>query len=131
MRLVVDANVLISALLRDGTTRHQLFTTEAHLFAPRFLQDEIHRHRDMILKRSELDDDALDELIATILDQIIWVPDDAIEPYLDPAAKALADVDPKDVPYLACALAVEADGIWSRDRDFDGQGMVRRVEGVG
>lgn len=131
MRLVVDANVVISAMLQDGKTRHRLFTTEAHLFAPASLGDEVGRHRKMVAERSGLDADEVEELLDAILDQIIWVPDEAVERCIEPADDALADVDPKDVPYLACALAVDADGIWSRDTDFDEQGLVERVEGPG
>lgn len=129
-RVVVDANRVISALLSDGETRRQLFTTEAHLFAPAFLSEEIAKHRPMLARRSDLDPGDLGALLDRIFDQVVWVPDAAVEAHLDEATQALGEVDPKDVPYLACALAVGADAVWSHDRDFDEQDLVPRRDSV-
>lgn len=34
-------------------------------------------------------------------------------------------IDPDDAPFLACALAICADGIWTEDAHFDRQDRVR------
>ena len=48
-------------------------------------------------------------------------------------------IDPKDTPFIALALAVENDGVWSEDRRFEQQSRVkvwktkellRRLEGT-
>jgi predicted nucleic acid-binding protein len=44
MELVVDANVLFSALLRDGKTREFMLSDELTLFAPEFVVDEFIEH---------------------------------------------------------------------------------------
>lgn len=33
----------------------------------------------------------------------------------------MQEKDPKDVPFIAVALALTVDGIWSNDRDFESQ----------
>jgi len=40
MEMVVDANVLFSALIKEGTTRELLLSNEFVLYAPEFLLDE-------------------------------------------------------------------------------------------
>lgn len=66
-------------------------------------------------------------LVDKIAAQIMWVPDIAIKAHLNEARRALGAVDMDDVPYLACALAVKADAIWSHDLHFDKQTLVPRV----
>lgn len=38
---------------------------------------------------------------------------------MDKAYKIMSDVDHCDVPFIALALAVKNDGIWSNDRHFE------------
>ena len=115
MQLVMDANVLFSALLKAGMTRRLLFDRRLSLYAPRFLLEEFRKNAGRLQKRSRLPKKEFVELNRMLLSRIHWVPDPEINPFL-PAARHLCS-DAKDVPYLACALAVGAD-LWSRDRDL-------------
>jgi predicted nucleic acid-binding protein len=127
MRLVLDANVVLSAALRDGAVRRALATADADLFAPAFLQAELDKHLPAIARRAGVRvadaRAALDRLVA----DVIWVEPRDIQSRWDEAYGALGGIDAKDVPYLACALAVGADAIWSFDQDFDSQKLVPRV----
>jgi len=127
VRIVLDANPLFSALLKDGPTRRTIYDTEAALFAPEHLKAELARHRAELQRRSGLSTAEFPRLVDEITAQISWVIDDAVRAHVPEAARALASVDVGDVPYLACALAVRADAIWSHDRDFDEQRLVKRV----
>jgi len=42
-----------------------------------------------------------------------------IEPHMKTAEALIGNIDPGDVPFVAVALAVENDGIWSNDRAFE------------
>jgi predicted nucleic acid-binding protein len=53
VRLVVDANVLFSALIRDGVTRKLFFEDRLELFAPEYLFEEFAGHRKEILQKSQ------------------------------------------------------------------------------
>ena len=59
---------------------------------------------------------------------IEWVPNRALTAHWERAFHALAAADADDVPYLAAALAVDADAIWSHDRHFDCQSLVPRID---
>ena len=52
MNLVIDANILFSALLRDSGTRNMLLDRRLTLFAPRFLIIEYLKYSDELRKRS-------------------------------------------------------------------------------
>lgn len=127
MKVVVDANVLLSALLTDGATRRRLFTAQASLLAPAHLQSEVAKYRDQIAKRAELAPEQAQRLLDRLFEQVRWVPDARIEPSIPEAGTLLEETDPDDVAYLACALATEADAIWSHDADFDEQDRIPRT----
>jgi predicted nucleic acid-binding protein len=126
-RVVVDANAVYSALLKDGSSRRALMSTGAVLFAPRFLRIEIEKHKVEIQQRSGAKDEDVEAALAVIYRRIAWVADADLEPHLSVAHEALGKVDDKDVPYLACALAVDADAIWSRDPHFGKQDLVPAI----
>jgi predicted nucleic acid-binding protein len=126
-KLVIDANRIISALLKGGSTRSAILETRATLFAPEILQDEIAKHAPEIARRVAVSETELVAILRPLLKRIEWVSEAHYRPFLKRAKDAMEKVDPKDVAYLACALAVEADAIWSHDLDFDQQNLVPRV----
>lgn len=52
------------------------------------------------------------------MDNISIIPAQTIQPYLKEAERIIGDIDPSDIPFVALALAVENDGIWSNDKHF-------------
>ncbi len=54
MRIAVDANVLISALIRNGKSREVIVSGIFELVCPEYLSEEIHRHREYIARKSGL-----------------------------------------------------------------------------
>jgi predicted nucleic acid-binding protein len=126
-RLVVDANRVFSALLTNGETRRAMMTTGAALLAPRFLRLEIEKHKTEIACRARGGAEDVERALAILYRRIAWVADEELATHLAKAHTVLAAVDAKDVPYLACALAVEADAIWSHDLDFDKQSLDPRI----
>ncbi len=126
-RLVVDANRILSALLKDGSTRAAILETDAALFAPDHLKEEVALDLPEIARRVGVTPGALSTILGPLLERIEWVGEAAYAAYLPRARKVLGAIDPKDVPYLACALWVEADAIWSLDLHFDRQELVPRV----
>lgn len=126
-RIVVDANRVFSALLKDGETRRAMMTTSATLYAPRFLRQEIEKHKPEIARRSRAKPEDVDRAMAILYRRIAWVSEKDIAKHMKKARKLMQAVDPDDAPYLACALAVDADAIWSLDLDFDEQTVVPRV----
>lgn len=124
MLVVVDANRIMAALLRDGTTRAVLLDRDCAFVAPDRLLDEVAKHRDLLRRRANADVRAFEQLFALVLSRIRIVSPRSIRRHLPEARAVMDPVDPSDVPYLACALAVDADAVWSHDRHFDEQDLV-------
>ncbi|WP_135828889.1 PIN domain-containing protein [Halorussus halobius] len=123
MKLVVDANVVISALIADSTTRELIVTLDPDLLTPEFVHDEIENYEGLIVERSGMTPDRVAQFIALLFQYIEVVPASEFHPYIEQAEEALGDTDPDDVLYVACALASDAD-IWSDDSDFEEQDVV-------
>ena len=123
MRLVVDANVLISALASDGAVRTALRITTDDVLTPAYIREEVERHRTEIRRKSSLSSAAFDELIGELWRQVTIVPREAMLPHLEEATRAMSSYDPDDVPYVAAALAIDGTVV-SNDRAFDKQRAV-------
>lgn len=123
MKLVVDANVILSALIADSITRERIVTLEPDLLTPAVIHDEIEAHEDLIVEKSGLDENRVHQFIDLLFGYIDVVPVREFSHRIDDAEDAIADIDRDDVLYLACALGCDA-GIWSDDSDFSEQNLV-------
>lgn len=123
-RLVVDANVVIAAFLRDSTVRRLLSLAFLDLMAPEFLIEEVAKHLPDLERRARLSRSAAEEVLTELEEFVALIPHDSTLSEWERAAVSMADIDPKDIPYVAAALAVPCDGIWSDDPDLKKQGIV-------
>lgn len=124
MRLVVDANVLISALIRDGKSREIILSDVFELVCPEYLGDEIYRHREYIARKSGLTPDEVSLLFNLLLRRIKSVPEISYKDEWEQDGTIIKS-DPDDVPYVACFLALKCDGIWTNDTHFsEGRGLI-------
>jgi len=123
MKLVVDANVVMSALISDSKTRELIVTLEPTLVTPEVVHDEIRSYEDLIVEKSGMERDRVQQFIELLFSYIETVPASAFHQHIDEAEHALGETDPDDVLYLACALGTEA-SIWSDDTDFEDQDLV-------
>ena len=123
MKLVIDANVVISALIANSKTRELIVTLEPDLLTPAFVYDEIENYEDLIVEKSGMNPNRVAQFIDLLFQYIDVVPASEFYPAIESADDAIGDTDPDDVLYLACAIANDA-AIWSDDSDFDEQSMV-------
>jgi len=123
MRLVVDANVVISALIADSKTRELVVTLDPDLLTPQFAHDEIENYEDLIAEKSGMEPRRVQRFVDLLFQYIEVVPADEFSSYIEGADEAIGETDPDDVLYVACALANDAH-IWSDDSDFKEQDIV-------
>jgi predicted nucleic acid-binding protein len=126
MRIVVDANIVISALIRDSRTRKILLSTKFDLVPPDFVLGEISKYSDYISKKAGISRKDLDLLMALVFQSITVIPAEDYESCKDKALSIMKD-DVKDVPYVACCLALGCDGIWTNDSDYEGKMDIRTL----
>ncbi|MDI6903678.1 MAG: PIN domain-containing protein [Methanocellales archaeon] len=125
MKLVVDTNIIMAAIIRDSATRKLLLNPEFELYLPEYVFSELKRHKDEIINRSALSEDELYILLYTIMDRITIVSKEDFAEYIPKAWKIMAEIDENDTPFLALAMSFENDGIWSEDIHFKEQNEVK------
>lgn len=125
MRLVLDTNILIAALIKDSLTRTILLLPEFDFLLPEYALEEVRRHRGKILRRAHLKPEELDLILDLLLESVRVVPMERIAPHLKAAEAIIGAVDPDDVPFVALALAEPNDGIWSNDRALEGLSEIK------
>ena len=116
MNLVVDANVIVAALIKDSTTRRLLANPALSLYSPDFLFEELTEHEAEISKKAGLDSVEFTSLLDSISKFVKVVNRAVYENYLVESADVVKD--PDDVAYLALALALSGCGVWSHDKNF-------------
>ncbi|MFH1054450.1 MAG: PIN domain-containing protein [Candidatus Woesearchaeota archaeon] len=124
MNIVVDANIIIAALLGSRGTL-TLITSQNHRFyAPRWIVEEIQKYKGSICDMISLSSKEFDENFDALLVFINILDSFEYELFMEKAKKVMDQRDWKDSDYVACALAVNADFIWTNDKDFSAQDIV-------
>lgn len=120
MKLVVDTNVLISALIKDSATREIMLFPSLEYLLPEYALEELNLHKAAIARRSGLSSEGVDIILSILLENVTIIPASRIKPFFKKAHEIIGSIDPSDVPFVALALAIENDGIWSNDKHFEG-----------
>ncbi len=123
-RFVIDTNIIFSALVKDSATRKILIDCPFELYAPETLITEIRNYELRILQKSGLPKVEFEVLFSLITEKVTIISKKEYGQFVT-KAKSLIPNDEKDVPFVALALAISNDGIWSDDRDFQKQKTVK------
>jgi len=124
LRLVADANILVAAYLRDSTVRRIILFSDVQFLVPEFIFEELENHLPELTKRSGLTEAESKRLLDRLRGRFAIVPEELVSQQLQVARAAMKGIDPKDTAYLACALCVPCDGIWSDDPHMKRQDLV-------
>jgi predicted nucleic acid-binding protein len=119
-KLVVDTNVFFSLLLRRDTVLRRRFLSDTthSLHSPRFFLVELFKHKERIAQATELSQDELLECLYELLARVRFVEEGSIPLGTWMEARRLCrDVDPKDAPFIALALHLDAH-LWTSDTDL-------------
>lgn len=125
MRLVVNSDRVIAALIRDSKSRGIILSGNFELVTIDFALSEIHEHEDEILRKARLSKSHLKSLLSILFSKIMVASDLGVETKMNDAMKVMDRIDPDDTPFIALALAIENDGIWTEDRHFEKQKVMK------
>ena len=123
-RLVVDANVLIAAFLKESVVRRILTVPLIDLYAPEFLWQEIRKHLVTLRRRAGLSKQGAEDLLGLLERYVTTLPAEVVLPHWERARTAMDPIDPKDAAYIAAALGGSCDGVWSDDPHLKAQRLV-------
>ena len=113
MILIVDTNIIFAGLLRDSTTRSMLIDPPFTLYAPETAINEIRKYEEQITERAGFTKGDFETLFNLITDGITIIEKEKYEQCIKEAEHRIGD--PGDVPFLALALSMPNDGIWTEN----------------
>jgi predicted nucleic acid-binding protein len=120
-KVIVDANILFSALLNTNGIISNLLLTSRNYFefyATESLQQEIEKHKGKIVEITGLSHLSIDGLIEKLSSRVTFI-EEAVIPFeiWKTSAALVRDVDPDDIAYIA--LNIYLDGIiWTGDQNL-------------
>ena len=124
MHILIDSNILISALIKKGFTRDILTNFNANFLFPEQGLEEIYFYKSEIIRKSKINEKEFYVLLLRLLKYIRLIPIGIFINFKDEANKIMGKIDKDDVLFIATALALNCP-IWSDDKHFKKQ---KRVE---
>ena len=119
MKIIVDTNIVFSAILNTNSRIAQILIYENpkfQFYSCDYLQTEILRHRDKLLKLTKLSVEELLELENFITHNITFINEHLLpEKLIEETQILLQNIDPFDVPFVALANHLNAK-LWTGDK---------------
>jgi len=125
MKIVVDTNIFLSALIKDSITRKIIVESNWNFYYPEISLHEIKKYRNLVLEKSTMLESEYEELLSRLLAHVRMVSNVDIDKYLVEAKNILGAIDPDDVVFLAVAMGIKDSVIWSDDKDFERQSRIK------
>ncbi|MFZ2455878.1 MAG: PIN domain-containing protein [Candidatus Altiarchaeia archaeon] len=120
MKLIVDSNVIVSALITKGVA-FEVFKANSMLlkydfYAPDYMLFEIMNHRGEMLSDAQISEKSFTNALDFLINEISIIPKEEFEEHMPKALERLSSHE-KDAPYLALSLKLDC-LIFSGDKKF-------------
>ena len=122
MRLVVDANILFAALIKNSRTADLLFNENLRLCAPLALIEEFLNYGGLILEKTSRSREEFIQTVHLLKEVLEIIPESVYFGFIK-EAKTISP-DRGDALYFALALSLKC-GIWSNEKVLKTQDRVR------
>jgi predicted nucleic acid-binding protein len=121
MKLIVDANVLFSALIKDSITAEILLSDKLQLYTPEFIIREFEKHKNTIIAKTHRSKESFEEIQDILKEVINIIPKEEYMLFYNEAL--LISPDKNDAMYFALAIKYGC-AIWSNDAKIKQQDSV-------
>ncbi len=124
--IVVDSNIIFSALIFKGSTNRKILQKPLLFVAPEYALKEIEAHLPLVIKKCanrRVSEKEVRFAVDTILSNIIFLPDESYKPFIKEAIELMKNIDEKDSPFVAVAMALNLP-VWSNDKSLKKQKRV-------
>ncbi len=122
MILVIDANVLFSALIKNSLTAELIFNEDISLYTCEFILDEFRKYEQEIIKKTHRTGEQFITIMHQLNSIITVIPKEEYSNLITEAEKF--SPDSKDVMYFALAMKLNG-SIWSNDKRLKKQDRVK------
>ena|SRR3989338_6311455 len=130
MRIIVDTNRVIAALIKDGLARTIISSRNISFYSPEHVLEEVEKYLPYVIEKSKMSRENIELLFALFSENIETVSDYDVKRKMPEAIKIMENIDINDAPILACALAIRNQGIWTEDRHFEKQSKARMWKSI-
>ena len=122
--LVIDTNIFMSGLIKEGLTRGIITNSKINFLFPEFELEEIYAHKNEIIKKAGYSEKEFYVLLLRLLKYVRIIPTDVVVDYKKQAYEIIGYIDEDDVIFIATALAFNCP-IWSDDKHFQKQNVAK------
>lgn len=125
MRLVIDSNIIFSAIISPkGKTAELIFMKDLELFSARTLEKELLEHKNEITQKAGTSKVNFELLCELLLSKICFIEDEELFGFLKKAGEICPDKG--DEAFFAVCLA-KGLPLWSNDRKLKQQKAVKVI----
>ena len=124
MKLIVDSNRIVAALIKDSYSRKILLHGNLELLTIQVSEKDIEKYKQGILKKAKLTEYQFKVIYEKLQEKFTLLDDGIIETKMKEAKKIMDSIDKDDTPFIAAALATKSD-IWSDDKHFEKQDKIK------
>src|SRR3989344_391665 len=124
MRIVLDSNILFSALIKDSFVRRIILEYEGKFLFPYIIFEELLEHKDELIMKSGIERGDFDYLLCKLLRRVEVVLPEVLDLNKNKALEIMKNIDRDDVIFVACALAHPESVIWSDDKHLKKQNVI-------
>lgn len=125
MKIVVDVNIVLSALIRDSLTRKLILETRHDLYFPEPSLHKLRKYQNYVINKAGLNERDYTSLLTILFRYIKVIPTEKIKENWGKAKEVMERIDQEDVVFIAAALSLDNSAIWSEDKDFERQTKVK------
>lgn len=117
----MDTNIILKALIKNSKVRAILLSPNHQFYIPEYAVEEVEKHLPLLIEKTGLSEEDIKLALSIILTNIQVIPSENILAKWNEAEEIMKSIDKGDVPFIAAALSIPCDDIWSDDKDFKRQ----------
>ena len=126
MKIVVDLNIIISALIKKSLSRDIIFKPFLEFYFPETAFYKILKYKSYIIEKSKISDNSFFILIIRLFSYITLISRNRLLEYREQAKRIMDNIDEDDTLFIAAAMSLGEEAvIWSDDKDFEKQKEIK------
>ncbi len=126
MKIVLDLNTIISALIKKSTSRKIIFNPFLDLYFPETAFHKIIKYKRHIIEKAGISDNEFLILIIRIFSHVTLISRKRLIEFKKEAKEIMDLIDDEDSIFIAGALSLGEDVvIWSDDKHFEKQDKIK------
>ena len=125
MKLIVDTNIILKALIKNSKVRSILLNPNHQFYLPEYAIEEVKKHLPLLKEKTGLSEEELKLALNILLTNMQIVPSEDVLSKWNEAEEIMGSIDRWDIPFIAAYLSIICDGVWSDDKDLKRQARVK------